>query len=219
MNTLTEKQTLRYDLLKANSYDVKNAKACYEFVADNEQTQQANNGLTDGIYLMQDGGGAVLFTGQAINENEKSRCVGIGVKLASKSLVVSLREATDEDTELTTKAGGSRFITQYHEAVEDWAGKENTADMREILRDNIKLEDGEYIPSLGQMYFILLHFRAINAAIEAVGGETLRDDWYWTSTECSATYAWYLYLNDGTAGNTTKAAYQRRVRPVSAFLL
>lgn len=222
MNTLTEKQNLRYDLLKANSYDVKNSKACYDFVTGNETVDppeaKTANGLVDGIYLMQSDGMAILFTGQNLSDTEKSLCTGIGIKQGDKSLVVALVDAYEEDTELTKEKGGSGFITNYHKAVADWDGKGNTERIGKNLHPNIKLNTNEFVPSLGQLYFILLHFDAINEALEAVGGKVLRDDWYWSSTEYSATNAWYLLLGNGNANGITKAASLLRVRAVSAFL-
>ena len=199
---LTEKQTLRYDLLKATRYEVADV-------------------IPDGVYLVMadDKHRAVLYRpGIQLMAEEISRCIGIGVKQGDRSLTVSLRDAANGDTELTTQKGGSRFITNYHDAVADWDGEAGTADLREILHPNIKLGEKEYIPSLGQLYFILAHFREINGALNAVGGDPLQDLWYWTSTEYSATDAWYLGLDYGDALSYTKAANQYRVRAVSAFL-
>lgn len=218
MNTLTEKQNLRYDLLKANNYDVKNAKACYDFVtAPEPQQSKTANGLVDGVYLIQHDDTAVLFTGQTLTDTEKSLYKGVGVKLGNKSLAVAMGDMTEDEITLTKKQGGTRFITKYHEAVADWNGKENTDDIRGILNDDILLADGEYIPSLGELYFILLHIRDINAALEAIGGKPLYG-WHWASTQYSATHAWHLYLSNGYAGGNTKATNQGRVRAVSAFL-
>lgn len=218
MNTLTEKQNLRYDLLKANNYDVKNAKACYDFVTAPEPQQvKTANGLADGVYLIQHDDTAVLFTGQILTDTEKSLYKGVGVKLGNKSLAVAMGDMTEDEITLTKKQGGTRFITKYHDAVADWNGKENTDDIRGILNDDILLADGEYIPSLGELYFILLHIRDINAALEAIGGKPLCG-WYWASTQYSATSAWILNLDYGNANSLTKATYQGRVRAVSAFL-
>lgn len=218
MNTLTEKQNLRYDLLKANNYDVKNAKACYDFVTAPEPQQvKTANGLADGVYLIQHDDTAVLFTGQILTDTEKSLYKGVGVKLGNKSLAVAMGDMTEDEITLTKKQGGTRFITKYHEAVADWNGKENTDDIRGILNDDILLADGEYIPSLGELYFILLHIRDINAALEAIGGKPLCG-WYWASTQYSATTAWLLSLDYGDANGNPKAAGQGRVRAVSAFL-
>lgn len=216
---MEEKQNLRYDLLKANNYDIKKSQAGYDFVMGKENTERpkTNDELADGIYLIPDCGAPLLFTGQSLSEVERSPYKSVGIKLGNKSLAVALSDTCEAKTELTERAGGSRFITDYHEAVADWNGKENTDDMRAVLRDNAKVGDNEYIPSLGELYFILLHILDVNDALKAVGGEPL-SGWYWSSTGCSAGGAWYLYLSGGVAYCGTKAASQRRVRAVSAFL-
>lgn len=215
MNNLSDRQNLRYELLKANNYDVDNAKKCYDFVAGDEPQSQSIAGTTklaDGIYIMY-GKHAILFTGQEVSAQG---CTGIGVNFGGKSLILATEDISDNGIELTTQQGGTRFITNYHQAAEDMDGKAATDDIRDIL--NMGISDDEYIPSLGELYFILAHFTQINAALKAVGGEPLHDDWYWSSTQYSTANAWGLYLSDGYAYYLTKATIQTRVRPVSAFL-
>lgn len=219
MCKLTNEQMLRYFIFKDCGFDEEIAKKSYDFVMGNEPEPQPESKptteLADGIYLMY-GKTAVPYTGYEVSKDGKEGCTGIGVKFGGKSLVVVLNDISDDDIELTTKQGGTRFITDYHQAAEDMDGKAATDDIRDIL--NMGIADDEYIPSLGELYFILAHFTQINAALEAVGGKPLLNDWYWSSTQYSATYAWSLSLYDGFADNFTKAAYQFRVRPVSAFL-
>lgn len=219
MCKLTNEQMLRYFIFKDCGFDEEIAKKSYDFVMGNEPEPQPESKptteLADGIYLMY-GKTAVPYTGYEVSKDGKEGCTGIGVKFGGKSLVVVLNDISDDDIELTTKQGGTRFITDYHQAAEDMDGKAATDDIRDIL--NMGIADDEYIPSLGELYFMLAHFTQINAALEAVGGEPLRNDWYWSSTQYSATYAWGLSLYDGTAGLITKATYRSRVRPVSAFL-
>lgn len=216
---MDEKQNLRYELLKATRYEVSHAKECYEFVAGEnavKRTEAKPDGqLADGIYLMPYEGDPILYTGQKVEGGQLF--TGVGVKLGNKSLVVALGDITEDEITLTKQQGGTRFITSYHDAVADWNGKENTDDIRGILNDDILLGESEHIPSLGELYFILLHIRGINAALEAIGGKPLCG-WYWASTQYSAPYAWFLYLYNGHAGYCTKATYQGRVRAVSAFL-
>lgn len=220
MCKLTNEQMLRYFIFKDCGFDEEIAKKSYDFVMGNEQPEpQPENRpateLADGIYLMY-GKLPVAYKGQGISEKDKEGCTGVGVKFGGKSLVLALTDISNDDVELTTQQGGTRFITDYHRAAEDMDGKTATDDICDIL--NMGIADDEYIPSLGELYFILAHFTRINAALEAVGGEPLRNDWYWSSTQYSATYAWGLYLTNGSAGSHPKAAYQGRVRPVSAFL-
>lgn len=75
-----------------------------------------------------------------------------------------------------------------------------------------------WLPSMGEMAMIWANFDKINYALSKISGATqLQATWYWTSTQGSANYAWYLHLYDGPMNNTWKF-YQRRVRPMSAFL-
>ena len=67
---------------------------------------------------------------------------------------------------------------------------------------------------------IYANMRKINYALSLIEGATqLAEDWYWSSTEGSATHAWYVGFDVGVATHWgTKAGYQGRVRPVSAFI-
>ena len=219
MCKLTNEQMLRYFIFKDCGFDEEIAKKSYDFVMGNRPEPQPESKpateLADGIYLMY-GKTAVPYTGYEVSKDGKEGCTGIGVKFGGKSLVLTLFDIGDDDRPLTTKPGGKRFITDYHEAAEDMDGMTATNDIRDIL--NMGISDDEYIPSLGELYFILAHFTQINAALKAVGGKPLLSDWYWSSTEYSATNAWGLNLNLGGANRYTKAANQLRVRPVSAFL-
>lgn len=220
MCKLTNEQMLRYFIFKDCGFDEEIAKKSYDFVMGNEPEPQPESKptteLADGIYLMY-GKTAVPYTGYEVSKDGKEGCTDIGIKFGGKSLVLALTDISDNGIELTTQQGGTRFITNYHQAAEDMDGKAATDDIRDIL--NMGISDDEYIPSLGELYFILAHFTQINAALKAVGGEPLHDDWYWSSTQSSTTYAWYLHLDNGGASNwLAKATGQHRVRPVSAFL-
>ena len=231
---MTEKQEVKMQLLDkfANIEKPETVDFCrkaYEFLAESETTPQPQAGAVvtagqepDGIYLVLDGGRHVLFTGDN-NADDCKGCIGIGVKWGSKSVMVALNDEADgEEITLTankdtTNYGG--YINTYLDAVADWNGKADTEHLKEIgLNGEITLPDGWYIPSLGELYFVFLNRRAINKALAFVGGTEITDDWYWTSTEYSATYAWYLNLTNGNAYSSTKASHTYRVRAVSAFI-
>jgi len=223
---LNEIQKIKMALLAMNHADVENAQKAYEFVmADSDSKEPANqeeatqSEMADGIYLIKKTGKTILF---APGCNKKD-CIAVGIKLGSKSIAVALKDAADgEDITLTDredKTKYSGYIDNCTDAVADWNGKANTKHLEEIgLNKDIKLEAGQYIPSVGEMYLIYLHKKALNEALKAVGGVPIADDWYWTSTEDSATYAWNLYLNGGYMNSTTKATNAHHVRPVSAFI-
>ena len=221
-NFLAENQKLRCALLTKCDFNVAKADEAYKFIMGSEAAtaEPQTETYPDGIYIVDCKGKAVLYTGpdtETVNDT-----IGIGIKQGSKSLLVGLADAVDtanQNCELTTKQGGSRFFKSHTDAVADWDGAAGTEDLRKILNPAIKLDEKQYIPSLGQMYFILCHLKTVNEALAFVGGQPLEiDAWYWTSTSYSAYNAWNLTLNDGLARTWySKASNQLRVRPVSAF--
>ena len=182
------------------------------------KTTEINESLKprDGVYIIQENGLAVRFIG---DKTAAGKAAYIGIVQGSHSVAIALQDVSEDEITLTTKRGGSRYFKSHTDAAADWDGKAGTDDLREILNPAIKLGDVQYIPSLGQMYFILRHFKAVNEALAFVGGQPLEvNAWYWSSTSRSASYAWYLGLPYGGAFNSTKVTHQSRVRPLSAFL-
>ena len=76
-----------------------------------------------------------------------------------------------------------------------------------------------WLPSLGEMMMIYANMTKVNYALSLINGaDQLQENWYWTSTEYSATGAWGLRLSNGYVNSITKASNTLRVRAVSAFL-
>ena len=181
--------------------------------------------LPDGIYyVLADGSVVPFIPDMGVDGSlDGSQVRYVGIKWGSRSLKVTLHDAADGE-EITLTSG--KDITKYDgykdnylDAVADWNGKANSEHLKAIgLNKEIILADGEYIPSLGEMYLIYLNRKALNQALELIGSDPIKGDWYWTSTEYSATHAWLLNLNDGNAFNGTKASFTLRVRAVSAFI-
>jgi len=78
------------------------------------------------------------------------------------------------------------------------------------------LEDGEYIPSLGQLNLMAHYMDELNKAFAYVSASPLSSAWYWSSTEYSQSNAWYVsFSNGGTSSNGKYSSI--RVRAVAAF--
>lgn len=208
-------------LLKETGYNVETAQKCWDFVRGGDEAKKqepASDRLADGVYLIDTKGNAVRYDGEDTETTNDTAYIGI--VQGSHSVAISLHDVSEDEITLTSKKddGKGRYIDSYMDAVQDWQGKKNTEHLQAVgLNPAIQLKNGEYIPTLAELYLICLNRKAINAAMCFVGGQELAG-YYWSSTECSATYAWYLYLGDGTASFTTKASDEYRVRPVSAFL-
>lgn len=66
------------------------------------------------------------------------------------------------------------------------------------------LEDGEYIPSLGQLNLMAHYMDELNKAFTYVSASPLSSTWYWSSTESSQAVAWYVVFSSGLTGTGNK---------------
>lgn len=201
------------------------------------------NAMNDGVFIMFHRKSdnyplAVKPDKWASYQNSGEIAEGVMIVEGGKILVVAPTEATLYWSSAAVSAGG-KTTTDRETALNDWTGKTSTA--AQITHNECKTESyapgfcasyervnangngltagSWWLPSLGELMMIYANMRKINYALSLINGATqLAETWYWSSTEYSATTAWRLYLNTGTAGNLTKAANQYRVRPVSAFL-
>ena len=221
MEAINDAMQIRMTLLKETGYNVETAQKCWDFVrGGNEAKKQepASDRLADGVYIIDCKGNAVRYDGETTESVNDAAYIGI--VQGSHSVAIALQDVSEDEITLTSKKddGKGRYIDNYLYAVQDWNGRQNTEHLQAVgLNPAIQLKNGEYIPTLAELYLICLNRKAINAAMRFVGGQELAG-WYWSSTEYSATYAWLLYLSNGNAYGGTKAVGTRRVRPVSAFL-
>ena len=169
---------------------------------------------------------------------------GVVVVEGGKCLVVAPTESASKLTWSSAAiSGGGTTTSDRVTAINDWNGKTNTAQQIAHSTSSAVTNTASYapgfcnlysranangkgltagkwwLPSLGEMMMIYANMTKINYALSLINGATqLVEDAYWTSTEGSATNAWYLYLSNGIAGNGTKASNTNRVRAVSAFI-
>ena len=221
MEAINDAIQVRMTLLKETGYNVETAQKCWDFVRGGDEAKKqepTSDRLADGVYLIDTKGNAVRYDGEDTETTNDTAYIGI--IQGSHSVAISLHDVSEDEITLTSKKddGKGHYIDSYMDAVQDWQGKKNTEHLQAVgLNPAIQLKDGEYIPTLAELYLICLNRKAINAAMRFVGGQELAG-WYWSSTEFGATNAWFLHLSVGTASGNTKAANTGRVRPVSAFL-
>lgn len=114
------------------------------------------------------------------------------------------------------------FTTWTNGALSDFNGKANTAaiiagytehgvsmdarDMCTVL-DIFNASDSHndwYVPALGQLALIYFNKTEINAALAKIGGTALAAERYWSSSERTSFYAWYVSFSSGFVDNSTK---------------
>lgn len=77
---------------------------------------------------------------------------------------------------------------------------------------------GQYrLPDIRELTQIHLYKDAINAGLKEHGGEALKDEYYWSSSEYNYGSAWYVRPSDGTMLLSTNKLYSGPVRCVLAF--
>lgn len=63
-----------------------------------------------------------------------------------------------------------------------------------------------YLPAIGELAFIMPRFDTINDAITKVGGTSFGTaNSYWSSTQSSANYAYYIYTRSGAVADNNKS--------------
>ena len=212
MEAINDAMQIRMTLLKETGYNVETAQKCWDFVRGSDKAKKqepASDRLADGVYIIDCKGNAVRYEGETTESVNDAAYIGI--VQGSHSVAIALQDVSEDEITLTSKKddGKGRYIDNYLDAAQDWNGRQNTEHLQAVgLNPAIQLKNGEYIPTLAELYLICLNRKAINAAIRFVGGQELAG-WYWSSTECSATGAWGLYPS---ASASRATALRRRTR-------
>lgn len=159
---------------------------------------------TDGLYIIYKDGHAEPFTG----DNSKDCVRYIGLKHRYMSFAISLTEhdivqLLDDDSR--EESGSGTYYEREYDALFDIDGRGNT---ERLVTRNPKLrnllENGEYIPSLGQLNLMAHYMDELNKAFAYVSASPLSSTWYWSSTESSQAVAWYVVFSSGLTGTGNK---------------
>ena len=169
-----------------------------------------------GPYLIYEDGHVEPFTG----DNSKDCVRYIGLKHGYMSFAISLTEHDSVqllDDDSREESGGGTYYERECDALFDIDGRGNT---ERLVARNPKLrnllEDGEYIPSLGQLNLMAHYMEELNKAFAYVSASPLSSAWYWSSTELSQSNAWHVNFSSGYT-NLNNKYNSNRVRAVAAF--
>lgn len=131
-----------------------------------------------------------------------------GLKHRYMSFAISLTEHDSVqllDDDSREESGSGTYYERECDALFDIDGRGNT---ERLVARNPKLrnllEDGEYIPSLGQLNLMAHYMDELNKAFTYVSASPLSSTWYWSSTESSQAVAWYVVFSSGLTGTGNK---------------
>lgn len=222
MEQLNEKE-LRLLLVKESNYDLPKAEKLYKFIVGEQPKEPVvKEPKPDGIYFILSPD-KIIHVSMATDE-DKRNSIAIGVKMGDKFANVVLHDAADDEEialceDNKIPCGSEQFFHDtFWKAMSDWNGEANTNDMRSALNPDINLGENEYIPSVAQLHLILLNINEINKALVEAGGDPMKEDWYWSSTEYSSGSAWYVIFRNGGTNYYGKNGYNI-VRPAVSVKL
>lgn len=201
---MTEKQQMKLYLLMQNKGDLAKAREAYEFVmgeeAEPQQAPLVSNTQKDGVYLVYSDH-EEYFTGT----NSKDDVIGIGVRVGKRYTILALHDVVEGDKceypLLSTSVNDTyedmaNYKDEWYKAYSDLEGKKQTD--RLLARGcKIPLKENEYIPAIGEWLIVFQNLALVQDALEYVGGDMLKDTWYWSSTECSSGGAWSVAAAPG----------------------
>ncbi|MBQ7462446.1 MAG: DUF1566 domain-containing protein [Bacteroidaceae bacterium] len=150
----------------------------------------------NGIYLVYEDGSFMPFS----EECKKEGIAYIGIIHDGHPFCVALKDLGEfELVKNWRKCPGESdlYVRSECEALNDWDFIKRTKHIQEVGTD-IPLKDGEYIPSLPVLNAMCYwRKRGLNDALVFAGGEPLKDDFYWSSTEYTQYIAWNMHFGSG----------------------
>lgn len=169
----------------------------------------------NGVYIQHVNGS--LYTLNQWLEKGFTNALANGVALLddSASFVISKEEVSFHywSSNYTEQIQGVKMTEAEDLALTDFAGKANTELMLETDTDgasyvcsNYRFPNGQkngYLPALGELKVAYAHLDAINAALQAIGGTTIKG-YAWTSTQYSATMTWWFDWRNARIGKQSK---------------
>lgn len=191
---------------------------------DSWASYQTSGEIADGVLLVEGGRHLVIAPTEASSVKWSSKPVSLS-DMSGSVQISGVTTTGDRITALNDFAGRANTTAIINGSTssnvtntEDYAAGFCNRYSRTNANGNGLTAGRWWLPSMGEMAMIWANFDKINYALSKISGASqLQSDWYWCSTQRSATGAWFLSLRGGFVFSNYKFA-QSRVRPVSAFL-
>ena len=146
--------------------------------------------------------------------NDEANGVAVNAKEAGFVIAKNLLGTNAWSSNTSDLLEGILTTTNSTEAKKDFAGAANTAIIvaastsgAAVDCNNYTFPNGAkgYLPASGELYVAYNNKASIDAAMTLIGGSGLSSNFYWSSTQYSATSAWYLYWSPSGMSDDNKA--------------
>jgi len=167
---------------------------------------------------------------------------GLGLSQSSNSLVWAPRDSTGYSTNFTaiqssySGSSGSYTFTGDTDGSNNWeevckvdSAASTTAGTNypafnyantygSTYCSETNFTNGWYLPSFAELYALYKNRTVLDSGLTVAGGTKFRDNWYWSSSQCSNTsdVAWYVDFRDGAVSSYHKSV-NNYVRVIRAF--
>ena len=198
---------------------------------NNDELTSKSDGvfIIDGVYILHETLGVKMVKGW--NSKNNDGVVGILLVEGDHQIVVALEDSPENLHWSTKREIVNQSVEELEDAESDLNGeyycqKLNSPDFPAAYYCLNYRKGGRswYLPSSGELWMIYRHLDEIQNALSIVGGQKLITSWdkdvpvYWSSTEHSATGAWYLDIHNGYLTYWGgKVNISSKVRPISKF--
>lgn len=176
--------------------------------------------IEDGVYIVEDGFLPVRFkdVAWALNRN---KC-NVMVSYHGHKWVVAKEDLKGEELPLFSDDSHPEDASSFYkceiEALNDFDMKSCTEHLRKA-GIAFELDADLYIPTAGQLAAMYLFRAELNKALELVGGTSMKEKAYWSSSEAHAWISWNVRFDSGLVNYWNYKYNSGYVRPCTAFNL
>lgn len=174
--------------------------------------------IEDGVYIVEDGFIPVRFE-DAKRVQSPQHC-NVMVSYHGHKWVVAKEDLKCDVLPLLSDNSHQERTSSFYkceiEALNDFDMKSCTEHLRKA-GIAFELDADLYIPTAGQLAAMFLFRKELNKALEMVGGTTMKEGVYWSSSEVNANYSWYVNFNVGYVTYYYNKYGSGFVRPCTAF--
>ena len=176
--------------------------------------------IEDGVYLVEDGFIPVRFEDVARVHNPK-KC-NVMVSYHGHKWIVAKEDIGDDKMPLLSKDAHPEDTSSFYMCEIDALNEFDMYSCTEHLRKAglaFELDADLYIPTAGQLAAMYLFRAELNKALELIGGTSMKEGVYWSSSEGNARGSWHVNFDSGYVNAWYYKFNGAYVRPCTAFEL